>query len=60
MIAEAGCARSQPSAPSNISLHHAIDIDLTIGCGYVPVFPSDVIVGDREGVIVITAHPADP
>jgi regulator of RNase E activity RraA len=30
-----------------------------IGCGDVAVFPGDVMVGDREGVVVIPAHLAD-
>ncbi len=49
----------RPSAPTNLSLHQAIDINLPIGCGDVPVFPGDVIVGDAEGVVVIPAIMAD-
>jgi regulator of RNase E activity RraA len=49
----------QPSAPTNITLHQAIDINVPIGCGDAPVFPGDVIVGDAEGVVVIPAHVAD-
>jgi regulator of RNase E activity RraA len=45
----------RPSAPTNLSLHQAIDINVPIGCGDVPVFPGDVIVGDAEGVVVIPA-----
>ncbi len=43
----------RPSAPTNLTRHHAADIDLPIGCGGVGVYPGDVIVGDLEGVIVI-------
>jgi regulator of RNase E activity RraA len=50
---------SRPSAPTNLTLHQAIDINVPIGCGDAPVFPGDVIVGDAEGVIVIPAHVAD-
>jgi regulator of RNase E activity RraA len=50
---------ARPSAPTNITLHHAIDINVPIGCGDAPVFPGDVIVGDAEGVIVIPARWAD-
>jgi regulator of RNase E activity RraA len=50
---------SRPSAPTNITLHQAIDINVPIGCGDAPVFPGDVIVGDAEGVVVIPAHIAD-
>jgi regulator of RNase E activity RraA len=49
----------RPSAPTNLTLHQAIDIDVPIGCGDVPVFPGDVVVGDAEGVVVVPAHLAD-
>jgi len=50
---------SRPSAPTNLTLHQAMDINVPIGCGDVAVFPGDVVVGDREGVFVIPAHLAD-
>lgn len=49
----------QPSAPTNLTVHEAIDINVPIGCGDAPVFPGDVVVGDAEGVVVIPAHLAD-
>jgi len=49
----------RPSAPTNLTLHQAMDINVPIGCGDVPVFPGDVMVGDQEGVVVIPAHLAD-
>jgi regulator of RNase E activity RraA len=49
----------RPSAPTNLTVHQAMDINVPIGCGDAPVFPGDVIVGDREGVVVIPAHMAD-
>jgi regulator of RNase E activity RraA len=49
----------RPSAPTNLTLHQAIDLDVPIGCGDAPVFPGDVIVGDADGVVVIPAHLAD-
>jgi regulator of RNase E activity RraA len=60
-IAKLGFAayHSRPSAPTNLTLHQAIDINVPIGCGDAPVFPGDVIVGDAEGAIVIPAHIAD-
>src|ERR1041384_5955633 len=60
---EAGFARlgspafhHRPSAPTNLTLHQAIEINVPIGCGDAPVFPGDVILGDSDGVIVIPAH----
>lgn len=50
---------SRPSAPTNLIRHHAADINVPIGCGDVPVFPGDIVVGDGEGVCVIPAHLAN-
>ena len=50
---------SRPSAPTSLTRHHCIDMNLPIGCGDVAVFPGDVVVGDAEGVVVIPAHLAD-
>jgi regulator of RNase E activity RraA len=50
---------ARPSAPTNLTLHEAIDINVPISCGDVAVFPGDVLVGDRDGVMVIPAHLAD-
>jgi regulator of RNase E activity RraA len=50
---------TRPSAPTNLTLHHAIDINVPIACGDAPVFPGDIILGDNDGVIVIPAHLAD-
>jgi len=44
------------SAPLNLIFHHAVDLDVPIGCGGVAVYPGDVIVGDEEGVVVIPQH----
>lgn len=49
----------RPSAPTNLTLHQAIDMNVPIGCGDAPVFPGDVVVGDSDGVIVIPAHLAE-
>ncbi|MEP7069277.1 MAG: ribonuclease activity regulator RraA [Usitatibacter sp.] len=47
------------SAPLNLLCHHATDLNVPIGCGGVPVYPGDIIVGDDEGVAVIPQHLAD-
>lgn len=50
---------NRPSAPTNLTLHQALDINVPIGCGDVAVWPGDVMVGDKEGVFVIPAGIAD-
>ncbi|NRT16837.1 regulator of RNase E activity RraA [Flavobacterium sp. 28A] len=47
---------SRPSAPTNLTLHEALDINVPIACGDVAIFPGDVLVGDDDGVMVIPAH----
>lgn len=50
---------ARPSAPTNLTLHEALDINVPIACGDVAVFPGDVMLGDGDGVMVIPAHLAD-
>ena len=50
---------ARPSAPTNLTLHQAIDLQVPIGCGDAPVFPGDILVGDADGVIVLPAGIAD-
>ncbi len=50
---------AKPSAPTNLTKHHAVDINVPISCGGVPVYPGDVLVGDGDGVMVIPAHLVD-
>jgi regulator of RNase E activity RraA len=49
----------RPSAPTNLTIHQALDINVPIGCGDVAVWPGDVVVGDGEGVVIIPAAMAD-
>jgi len=51
------CAR--PSAPTNLTKHQALDLNVPIGCGGVAVFPGDIAVGDGDGVIIIPAELAE-
>ncbi|OYR07963.1 ribonuclease activity regulator RraA [Brucella thiophenivorans] len=51
------CAKA--SAPTNLTLHEAVDINVPIACGDAAVFPGDVLVGDADGVMVIPSHLAD-
>jgi regulator of RNase E activity RraA len=46
----------RPSAPTNLTRHQAVDINIPIGCGDAPVWPGDTILGDADGVVVIPAH----
>ncbi|MFC3321283.1 ribonuclease activity regulator RraA [Mesorhizobium cantuariense] len=50
---------ARPSAPTNLTHHEALDINVPIACGDVAVFPGDVVVGDRDGVMIIPAHLAE-
>ena len=50
---------ARPSAPTNLIKHHAIDLNVPIGCGSVPVYPNDIAVGDGEGVVIIPGALAD-
>ena len=47
------CYHAHAAAPTNLVHHHATDLNVPIGCGDVPVYPGDIIVGDDEGVVVI-------
>jgi regulator of RNase E activity RraA len=51
------CAGAAP--PLNLGRHHAVDLNVPIGCGGVPVYPGDIIVGDEEGVVVIPQELAE-
>lgn len=44
------------SATLSLAIHHAVDINVPVGCAGVAVFPGDILVGDEEGVIVIPRH----
>jgi regulator of RNase E activity RraA len=50
---------AKPSAPTNLTRHHAIDIGLPVSCGGVAVYPGDIMLGDGDGVMVIPRHLAD-
>jgi regulator of RNase E activity RraA len=60
-IAELGlplfCAGA--SAPLNLAKHHAVDINVPIGCGGVAVYPGDIVVGDADGVVIVPRHLAE-
>lgn len=41
------------SPTTNLALHHAVEMQVPIGCAGVPVYPGDVLVGDRDGVVCV-------
>ena len=47
---------TKPSAPTNLTKHHSVDIGLPIACGGVAVYPGDIVMGDDDGVMVIPRH----
>ena len=49
----------RPSAPTNLTLNEAIDINVPIGCGDVAVFPGDIVIGDDDGVMIIPSNIVD-
>lgn len=49
----------RPSAPTNLTLHEALEFNVPIGCGDVAVFPGDIVVGDKDGVIIIPLELAE-
>ena len=50
---------NRPAAPTNITHHQALDINVPIGCGDVAVWPGDAVVGDAAGVVIIPAALAE-
>jgi regulator of RNase E activity RraA len=40
-------------ATTNLARHHAVDLQVPIGCAEVAVYPGDVMVGDAEGVVCV-------
>ncbi|BCW42815.1 ribonuclease activity regulator RraA (plasmid) [Arthrobacter sp. StoSoilB3] len=48
-----------PAPTTNLAVHHAVDMQLPIGCAEVAVYPGDIIVGDRDGVVCIPRHLAE-
>jgi regulator of RNase E activity RraA len=45
-----------PSPLTNLAQHHAVDLQVPIGCAEVAIYPGDVMVGDAEGVVCVPSH----
>lgn len=48
-----------PSPTTNLAQHHVVDTQIPIACAEVAVYPGDIMVGDRDGVVCIPRHLAD-
>lgn len=46
------------TATTRPAFFRAVDVQLPIGCADVAVYPGDIVVGDRDGVVVIPRHEA--
>jgi regulator of RNase E activity RraA len=44
------------SATTNLARHHAVDMQVPIGCAEVAVYPGDIMIGDRDGVVCVPRH----
>jgi len=44
------------AAPASMTNLHPVEVQVPVGCGGVPVFPGDALVGDLDGVVVIPRH----
>ncbi|WP_181274065.1 ribonuclease activity regulator RraA [Brevibacterium oceani] len=44
------------SPVTNLLIHHVLETQTPIGCGEVPVYPGDVLVGDTDGVVCLPRH----
>jgi regulator of RNase E activity RraA len=44
---------SEVTITTRASFHHVADLQVPIGCAGVAVYPGDVLLGDRDGVVVI-------
>jgi regulator of RNase E activity RraA len=44
------------SATTNLAQHHAVDLQVPIGCAEVAIYPGDVMVGDSDGVVCVPRH----
>jgi regulator of RNase E activity RraA len=44
------------SPTTNLAQHHAVDLQLPIGCAEVAVYPGDIMVGDHDGVVCVPRH----
>jgi regulator of RNase E activity RraA len=47
------------SPTTNLAIHHVVDMQVPIGCAEVAVYPGDIMMGDRDGVVCIPRHLAE-
>jgi len=44
------------SPTTNLAQHHVVDFQVPIACAEVAIYPGDIMVGDRDGVVCIPRH----
>ncbi|MDJ0349894.1 ribonuclease activity regulator RraA [Cryobacterium sp. PH29-G1] len=44
------------SPTTNLAQHHVVDFQIPIACAEVAIYPGDIMVGDRDGVVCIPRH----
>ncbi|CAO1652730.1 Putative 4-hydroxy-4-methyl-2-oxoglutarate aldolase [Salinibacterium sp. NYA9b] len=47
------------SPTTNLAQHHVVDFQIPIACAEVAIYPGDIMVGDRDGVVCIPRHLAE-
>jgi regulator of RNase E activity RraA len=47
------------SPTTNLAQHHVVDLQIPIACGEVAIYPGDIMLGDRDGVVCIPRHLAE-
>lgn len=53
------CYQQRNAPPATPIALHPVALDEPVGCAGVAVYPGDVLVGDRDGVVVIPRHLVD-
>jgi regulator of RNase E activity RraA len=53
------CFQRAPSGPATPIALHPAEFNVPVGCAGVAIYPNDIIVGDREGVVAIPRHLVD-
>ena len=50
------CYQAESAPPATPIALHPVALDEPVGCAGVAIYPNDIIVGDRDGVVVVPRH----